>query len=167
MFEVCANTEWHSVEGHLVAKRDDGFVIKMVVVIMGDDHSVDLWKLIQGKGGGVEAFRPRRLERRGPFGPDGINQHTVAVDLDEERRVAEPGYAKPTSRRRLEVLPTSRENGERGLWHGPVRALEPAHEDRRELDIALRQRVDELSILPIWRRLDCREPAVFRACPGC
>ena len=87
-----------------VLHRDDGRVVEVVVVIVRDDHRVDRRQLGERDAAArtSAAGRPSR-QRRGALAPDRIGEHAVAVDLDQHRRVAEPGDAQAGRGRRREA----------------------------------------------------------------
>src|SRR5689334_13321298 len=74
-FQVGAHTQ-RNEEWRLAGfvERLDRRLVEVVVVIMGDDHSVDGRQVGHGHGWFVQAARPDVLGRRTPFAPDRVDQ---------------------------------------------------------------------------------------------
>jgi hypothetical protein len=58
--------------------------------------------LVQGQRRLEEALRAEVAGRRHALAPDGIDEQALAVDLDIERRMPEPGDAQAAGRRGVE-----------------------------------------------------------------
>ena len=76
----------------------DRRVVEVVVVVVRDDHHVERRQRAQAHRHGLEALRARRTATASARSPHRIGEHAQAVDLDQHRRVAEPGGAQPACR---------------------------------------------------------------------
>src|SRR3546814_7106554 len=64
--------------------------IHMVVMIVAEEHDVDLRQIIEPYARRPHPFRPREGEGRGAFRPDRVGQYVEALGLHEHRRMAHP-----------------------------------------------------------------------------
>ena len=69
-------------------------VVEVVVVVVRDHHRVERRQRLDRHRHGLEALRPAKRHRRGALAPHRIGEHAHAVDLEQHRRVAEPGGAQ-------------------------------------------------------------------------
>ena len=69
----------------------------MVVVIVRDHHDVDGRHLAKRHGYGLETLRSEERGGRSPRTPHRVGEYPYAVDLDEQRRVSEPGDPQTAS----------------------------------------------------------------------
>src|SRR5688500_14845553 len=65
--------------------------VEMVVVVVREEDDVDRWKLVDGQGGRDEASRADGAPRGRPVAPDGIGENVERPELDEQRRMTDPG----------------------------------------------------------------------------
>ena len=87
---------------------------QVVVVVVRDQHRVQLRQGLQRHRHGLKALGPGELRRRCTLAPHGVGQHTRAVDLHQHRAVAQPGGAQA----RVGALEPARARVLRRQWHG-------------------------------------------------
>ena len=92
--EVRADAERRDERHVGLGERADGRVVEVVVVIVRDDHQVERRQRLERHRHRLEALRAGEPQRRGARSPHRIGQHAHAVDLDQHRRVSEPGGAQ-------------------------------------------------------------------------
>ena len=152
-------------EGHALARQlADGRVVEVVVVVVRDQHQIDGRQRAQRHRHRLEALRPGQARGRGARAPHRIGEHAQAVDLDQHRRVPEPGGAQP--------LPAGRRQPSSGFTagSGPCGTRRPGAEklaQRRPRCAAVAQprqhRVDVAEGLALPQR---RSPHALQAQPG-
>ena len=71
----------------------DRLHVHVVVVVVGDQHGVDLRQVVEGDAGRIDAPGPDEREGAHPLGPHRIDQHVAPARLDQERGVADEGDA--------------------------------------------------------------------------
>ncbi len=142
-------------ERHLpLGQLQDRRIVQVVIVIVRHDHGVDLGQLRDRHRHGLKALRARKRHGRRALAPHGIGQHTGAVDLQQHRRMPEPGGAQARLRRvlpslqwtlgrqgraRRPPLPSAQELGNRGRGRALLQPLRhPRRIDERAVDIARR-----------------------------
>ena len=75
--------------GTLVCKYGHGAMIEVVVVVVGNHDCIDSWKLVEGDGRRMEAFRTD-IKRGRVLGEDRVGKYARPVDLDVDACVADP-----------------------------------------------------------------------------
>ena len=69
--------------------------VQMVVVIVTEQHGIDLRQGLEGDPGCPHAPRAREGERARPFRPYGVGQNVETTRLDQHARVADDRRAQP------------------------------------------------------------------------
>ncbi|MNQ52647.1 hypothetical protein D3C85_666710 [compost metagenome] len=77
----------------LLLQRQDGVMVEVVVVIMGEDHRLYGGQRIQGDGRCVPALGAKPLHRRGALAEHGIRQPELALQFEQQTGVAEAPHA--------------------------------------------------------------------------
>ena len=68
----------------------------MVVVIVADQHHVDLAQFLNRAGWLPVSLGPEELGRRAAIGKDRVNEQIVLADLDDSSRVTDPSISDLT-----------------------------------------------------------------------
>ena len=146
----------------------DRRIVEVIVVVVRDDHEIERWQRVQRDRHGLEALRAREPRRRGAQPPDRIGEHAQAVDLDQHRRMTEPGGAQTAAGFSAPGFERIHRR-QRCLRHAALAAAEKLGDGRhRHLRIA-QPRQDRVQVAkalarPARRRLDALEPSALRFC---
>jgi hypothetical protein len=92
--QECADSKWGEPASCRITRRDAGHgsCIEMIVVIMGEDYSVDGRQTIEVNAGWYPPFRPDETEWGRSLAPNRIHQHIEPCDLDQKTGVTDPGH---------------------------------------------------------------------------
>src|SRR5258706_11201505 len=165
-FEMCANAE-RGHEGNIgLRERADGRIVDMVLMVVRDDHNVHGRHLSQCHGHRLEALGSGERQGRCARAPHRVGEDANALDLDEDRRVPEPGRAQSALRfppPRFERI----QSGQRPCRNAPLSsAHELRHRRHRRVGIAQarhdRMQVAKSLARPTRRILDPFEPRALR-----
>src|SRR5215831_5506113 len=77
-----------------LGERDDGPTIEMIVVVVRDDDGVELRERIEPRRRRMKALGARERQGRSATAPHRVSEDAHSIDLDEQRRVAQPRDAK-------------------------------------------------------------------------
>jgi hypothetical protein len=155
--------ERHVAPGELA----DGRVVEVVVVVVRDDHEVQRRHRAKGNGHGLEALGAGEPRWRRARSPDRIGEHAQAVDLDQHRRMAEPGGAQSAGGRLAPGFERAHRR-QRPPRHAPFAATEKFCQ-RRHLRVRVAQpRHDRVQVAealagPAQRGFDPLEPQACRS----
>ena len=68
----------------------DGFAVEMIVVVVADEHAIDVGKIGKGNRRIVPPFEGFKRDRRAISVPNGIGEYGKPFQLNEKSRVADP-----------------------------------------------------------------------------
>ena len=165
--EVGADAERH--EEARAARRQvlDGLHVEVVVVIVRDEHRVDLRQVGERDRRRMEALRPDR-DRRHALGEDRVEQQAQPVDLDIDAGVADPeGAQAARGRRGGERRLVDRQHRQRRGRHAHFVARELANhvaEQGAEAGRRLGLQVDEAAVVVLRIRLRALESRAAHRC---
>ncbi len=103
VLEMGADAERHDIQRRALAERLHGAMVEVVVVVVRDHDGIDGGQLVDGERCLVKARRPSPGEGGWSLAQHRVHEHPMAVDLDQERRVTEPGDAQATRWTDIEV----------------------------------------------------------------
>ncbi|MNQ96863.1 hypothetical protein D3C85_1124840 [compost metagenome] len=63
-------------------QRQDGGMVQVIVMVVGEDHRLDGWQCLEGDGRRVPALGAEPLHRRGALAEHGIGQPELTVQLE-------------------------------------------------------------------------------------
>ena len=96
-FEARADSERsHDRDGWHSSQIGDGFRAEMIVVVVRNEDDVERRKFRKPRGHRMKTFRSRERHGGGSLPEDGIGEHSIAVDLEEDRTVSEPRRSEAT-----------------------------------------------------------------------
>jgi len=165
--EVRADAERH--EEARAARRQvlHGLHVEVVVVVVRDQHRVDLRQVGHSDRRRMESLRPDR-DRRDALREDRVEQQAQAIDLDVHAGVADPERAQAAcGRRRSERRQVDRQHGQRRRWHANFVAGELANEvveHRAGAGRRLGLEVDETAVAILRVGLGALEPRSAHRC---
>src|SRR5260370_22879842 len=124
-FEVRSHPERRDESGVAVLERDDRRIVEMVVVIVGEHHSGQSWQVAERERRGKPSLRASEADRPDALAPHWVGEEAMSVDLEQDRRVAQPRYAYPRGGwgREAAWFYGNRARRRRGLHIGPAREL--------------------------------------------
>ena len=133
-----------------IVEGDDRATVEVIVVVVRDHHRVERRQLGERERRRVPGARADAGDRRRAVAPERIGEHAVAVELDQHRRVSEPGHAQPGRRRRLEARRVARHHRNR-RQRAARRAGAKDAGQALPVVIDQRLRVDEVVLPPLRR----------------
>jgi hypothetical protein len=147
-----------------VLESDDRRVVEMVVVVVGDEDGIERRQVTDGEQRRKETLGADEVDRPDPFAPHRVGEEAMPIDLEQDRRMAQPRDADSRDGRRRETARFygNRARRKRGLHVGAARELVP---DGRPDVVHDRLRVLEVRALPLGRLLHPREPDTGRSGP--
>jgi len=74
----------------VLRKREHGFAVQVVVVIVRQDQAAQRWQIGQRDRRRMEAFRTEMPKGRGTLGEHGVGQPELAAQFQQHRRMTEP-----------------------------------------------------------------------------
>ena len=104
-------------------QRGQGRHVQMVVMVVADEHRVELRQILEGDARRVHPLGSRPWHGAGALGPDGIDEDVEPLGLDEEGGVAHQRHAQGLA---LDAGGGMIVKGARRM-SGPGRALAPGH----------------------------------------
>ena len=126
-FQMRAGAEGNDEDGAPSGREPpDRRHVEMVVVIVRDEHGVELGKILESDRRREKPPGPDPGRRRDPIAPDRVGEEAAAVDLDERGGVSEPRQPQAGLGRRGEVRG--------GAPHDGNRPRRVAFRTRRELE---------------------------------
>ncbi len=158
--EVRAHAEGRH-DGHIeLCDLEDRRVVEVIVVVVRDDDGVERRERRHGHRDGLKALRAGEGDRRRTLSPHRIGQDADAVDLEQHRRVAEPG--RPEARLGGLGPVGQRVHRREGRGRGPPLAAEEELTQRRKSSPLLqtgcgRVGVLETAVDEMRRRFDALE----------
>ena len=75
----------------LRGQRADARVVEVVVVVVRDQHQIDVRQFGEREAGRDVALRPDEAERRRPLGEHRVGEDAQSAELRQHRRMADPG----------------------------------------------------------------------------
>ena len=140
-FEVRSDAQRrHHRHRAVPGERMDRRVVQVVVVIVRDQHRVHRRQIPQAHRNRLKALGPDQPERRRALAPDGVGQHAHAIDLDQHRRMTEPGHSQAAGGRALPRRARIEGHERRFGISRAARAQELAQRGSRRRRIAQRRR---------------------------
>ena len=134
-------------------------LIHMIVMIVGDQHRVDIVKRRKRQRRRMETLRPGELHRRCAVGKHRIGQQAQPRHLDQDAGMAEPCRPQRLGRGHAQILLRQHHDGQRRWRHALLLAkklllqIVPC-----QLVRGLPLRIDEAAVMIMRRRLDARQP---------
>src|SRR5580704_10156789 len=163
-FEVGADPERAHEHRGAVLESDDRRVVEVVVVVVGDEHGIEGRQVTDGEQRRKETLGTGEADGPDPFAPHRVGEEAMPIDLEQDRRMAQPRNADSRGGRRRETawFYGNRARWGRGLHVGPARELVT---DGRPEVVHDRLRVLEVRPLPLGRLPHPFEPDTRRAGP--
>src|SRR5881628_522883 len=94
----CFKSQWDKKQRMVqLGQSSDRLEIKMIIMIMRDEHQVNGWQMFEWHSGGHHTLRPGKGDRAGPIRPVRISQDVDAIKLKEERGMPDPGDCRGRS----------------------------------------------------------------------
>src|ERR1700691_498227 len=101
-FEVGPDPERAHERRSTVLESDDRRVVKVVVVVVGDEDGIEGRQVTDGEQRRKEAPGAGEVDGADPFAPHRVGEEAVSVSLEQDRGVAQPRDADPRGWRRRE-----------------------------------------------------------------
>jgi len=89
---VCPHAERRDEEEAELLEGDDGRVVEVIVVIVRQDHGVERREIAEGDERREPPLRAREVDGPDAVAPYRIGEEAMAVDLEQDRRVAHPRH---------------------------------------------------------------------------
>src|SRR5688500_7571484 len=87
--------------------------VQMIVVIVRNDCDIDWEKLAECERRRVRPAGAGPADRRASLAPDRVRKHACTIDLEQNRRVSDPGCAQARSGNNSEITLAQLKNRER------------------------------------------------------